>query len=60
MLKILKADGSAGTFSKSNFSDGVLTLTISGGGSVIFENVSADDSIKINSKTYTIGETKLK
>ena len=61
MLKILKADGSTGgSFSKSNFSGGVLTLTISGGGSVIFENVSASDTFKINSNTYTINGTKLK
>ena len=31
-----------------------------GGGSVIFENVSVGDAVKINSKTYTIGNTKLK
>ncbi|MBR0102968.1 MAG: hypothetical protein IJQ01_05670, partial [Selenomonadaceae bacterium] len=60
ILKILKADGSAGTFSKSNFSEGVLNLTISGGGSVIFENVNTGDQININGTTHTITGSKLK
>ena len=60
MLKILNADGSDGSFKKSKFSGGVLTLTINGGGSVIFENVSAGDTVKINSKAYTISGNKLK
>ena len=46
MLKILTTDGKAGgSFTKSSFSDSILTLTISGGGKVIFENVYSGDSI---------------
>lgn len=62
MLKILKADGSeGGTFKSATFDgDSTLTLAINGGGSVIFEEVSAGDKIKINSKTYTIKGRGLK
>ena len=45
---------------KTNNNDGVLTLNITGGGKVIFENVSAGDNININNKTYTISGSKLK
>ena len=61
MLKILKADGSAGgSFTNSLFSDGTLSLTINGGGSVIFKNVTASDKFNINGTTYKINGTKLK
>ena len=61
MLKILKADGSdGGTFKSATFDGDTLTLAISGGGSVVFEDVSAGDKIKINSKTYTIKGRGLK
>lgn len=62
MLKILKADGSeGGTFKSATFDgDSTLTLAINGGGSVLFEEVSAGDKIKINSKTYTIKGRGLK
>lgn len=60
MLQILNADGTNGSFSKSKFSGGVLTLTISGGGSVVFENVSVGDQININGTTRTINGSKLK
>ena len=61
MLKILKADGSeGGTFKSATFDGDTLTLAINGGGSVIFEEVSAGDKIKINSKTYTIKGRGLK
>ena len=61
ILKILKTNGKeGGTFKNPVFDGDTLTLAISGGGSVIFENVSAGDKIKINSKTYTIKGRTLK
>ena len=60
MLKILKSNGaSGGNFTKSNFSNGTLSLTISGGGNVIFNNVTASTEFNINSTTYTISGSKL-
>ena len=61
LLQILKSDGSkGGTFSKANFSGGDLTLTINGGGKVIFDGVSAGDKFNINGKQYTISGKTLK
>ena len=61
MLQILKSNGKAGgSFSKSKFSSGTLSLTISGGGSVIFKNVAKGDTFNINNKTYKISGSKLK
>ena len=61
MLQILKSDGKAGgSFTKSSFSGGNLTLTISGGGKVVFEGVSSGDSFNINGKNYTLSGKKLK
>ncbi|MBR0061489.1 MAG: hypothetical protein IJP68_08410, partial [Selenomonadaceae bacterium] len=61
MLKILKSNGKAGgSFTKSSFSGGNLTLTISGGGKVVFEGVSSGDSFNINGKNYTLSGKKLK
>ncbi|MBR4642210.1 MAG: hypothetical protein IKO74_05730 [Selenomonadaceae bacterium] len=61
LLQILKADGSAGgTFTKAAFASNKLTLTISGGGSIIFDGVSAGDKFNINSTTYTIKGKTLK
>ena len=60
MLQILKADGTeGGTFTDSNFSDNKLTLTIDGGGSVVFQNVNASGKFNINGTTYQINGTKL-
>lgn len=59
LLQILNADGSAGTFSGSSFSGGKLTLTIQGGGSLIFNNVSANTSFNINGTTHTISGGRL-
>ena len=60
MLKILKSDGSSGgKFSKSSFSNGTLTLTISGGGQIVLNNVSASDTFNINSTNYKISGSKL-
>ena len=60
MLKILKSNGnSGGSFSKSKFSNGTLSLTISGGGSILFDDVAEGDKFNINGKTYTLGASKL-
>ena len=61
MLKILKSDGSAGgKFTKSKYSGGTLSLTISGGGNVIFDDVSRGDTFNINNTAYKISGSKLK
>ena len=61
MLQILKSDGTAsGSFTKSAFGDGNLTLTISGGGKIVFEGVSSGESFNINGKNYTLSGKKLK
>ena len=60
MLKILKSDGSAGgKFTKSNFSGETLSLTISGGGKVILNDVDRDDRFNINGTIYRISGSKL-
>ena len=61
MLKILKSNGKdGGTFKSSKYSGGDLTLTINGGGTVIFDGVSQGDKFNINGKTYTLSGSKLK
>lgn len=61
MLRILKANGKVGgSFTDSAFSGNELTLTINGGGSVIFAGVNNGDKFNINGKTYTLGASKLK
>ena len=60
ILKILKTDGTNGTYTKAAFASNKLTLTISGGGSVIFDNVSAGSKININGTTKTISGNTLK
>ena len=61
MLKILKKNGNeGGTFSKATFSNNTLTLAILGGGKVIFDGVSAGQSININGKIRTISGNTLK
>ena len=61
MLKILKSNGKeGGSFTKSSFSGGNLTLTISGGGKVVFDGVNSGDSFNINGKNYTLSGKKLK
>ena len=59
-MTILKKDGkTGGTFTKSTFKNGDLTLTISGGGKIILYNVSKGDSVNTNGKNYTIGSKGL-
>ena len=60
MLQILNAKGKAGSFTKSKYSGGTLSLTISGGGSVIFDGVAKGDTFNINDKSYKISGSKLK
>ena len=61
MLQILKSNGkSGGSFTKSSFSDGTLSLTISGGGQVLFDYVSTSTNFNINGKSYKISGSKLK
>ena len=61
MLQILKSDGSAGgSFTKYSFSNNKLTLTIDGGGSVVFDGVKSGNSFNINSTIHTLSGKKLK
>ena len=61
MLKILKTDGKeGGSFTKAEFSGGNLTLTIDGGGTVIFDSVSKVSKFNINGNHYTIKGNTLK
>ncbi|MBR0289644.1 MAG: hypothetical protein IJQ82_11760, partial [Selenomonadaceae bacterium] len=60
MLQILKADGSAGgSFNKSFFSNNKLTLTIDGGGTVIFDDVVSSTKFNINGSSYIISGKKI-
>ena len=60
ILQILTTNGTTGgTFTKSEFTNGDLTLTISGGGKIILDDVSKGDSVNINGKNYTIGSKGL-
>ena len=61
LLKILNKDGTeGGSFKSSSFSGNDLTLTINGGGKVIFDSVSDGDTFNINNKTYTLSDKTLK
>ncbi len=60
ILKILNADGSDGSFRSSKYSGGDLTLTINGGGKIVFKDVSANTNFNINGTSYTISGSKLK
>ena len=60
MLQILKADGSAGgSFTNSAFGSGKLTLTIDGGGSVVFKGVKTSTTFNINDDAYAISGNAL-
>ena len=60
LLQILNTDGTDGSYTKAAFSSSKLTLTINGGGKVVFDNVSAGDKININGTTHTISGKTLK
>ncbi|MBR4152716.1 MAG: hypothetical protein IKT98_07120 [Selenomonadaceae bacterium] len=53
MLQILDKKGREGSFKKATFKGNDLTLTINGGGKVIFSGVNTSTSFNINGKTYT-------
>ena len=59
LLQILNKKGNTGDFKHSTFSDGILTLSISGGGKVILTGVSESTSFNINNKTYSISGNSL-
>lgn len=59
LLKILNADGSDGYFKSSKYSGGDLTLTINGGGKIIFEDVVSSTKFNINGSSYNISGSKL-
>ena len=59
MLKILNADGSDGSFKSSKYSGGDLTLTINGGGKIIFDDVAFTTKFNINGSSYNISGSKL-
>ena len=61
MLKILKANGKeGGTFTDAVFGSKKLTLTIDGGGSVVFTGAAKGDAFNINGTSYTISGKTLK
>lgn len=60
LLQILNFNGKEGTFTNSSFQNGNLTLDISGGGYVVFDGVSRNNSFNINGNSYKISGNKLK
>ena len=60
MLQILNSDGSQGSFTNSSFKNSNLTLTIDGGGKVVFSGVSKSDTFNINGTSYSISGSKLR
>lgn len=59
MLKILNADGSDGSFKSSKYSGGDLTLSINGGGKIIFDDIASNTKFNINGSSYNISGSKL-
>ena len=53
-MKILNADGTAGTFTKATFSNNNLTLNISGGGKIIFGGADSSATFNINGEIYHV------
>lgn len=61
MLTILKVNGKeGGTYNAATFADDTLTLSIKGGGKVVFASVSEGTKININDTTHTISNGTLK
>ncbi|MBR7025405.1 MAG: hypothetical protein IKI08_05295, partial [Selenomonadaceae bacterium] len=58
ILRILKADGTSGTYTGATFASNKLTLAIDGG-SVILTNVKSGSSININGTTHKISGSGL-
>ena len=59
MLQILTKKGKEGTFKKATFKGDDLTLTINGGGKVIFKNVSDATTFNINGDSYYVSDKSL-
>ena len=60
LFRIFNATGTAkASFSKSSFSDSTLTLSIKGGGAVIFNNVDTSTKFNINGTSYKVSGSKL-
>ena len=60
LLRLLTKDGkSNATFSKSAFDDDTLTLTVNGGGTVIFNNIDDETTFNINGTSYKVSGSKL-
>lgn len=62
MLKILDANGNAGTFSKASYGSGTLTLTVAdSGGTIYIKNLTTETNININGEIYHVsGKTLTK
>ena len=56
LLTILDKKGETGDFKKATFKNDTLTLSIDGGGKVMFSGVNNDTSININGDTKTVSE----
>lgn len=56
ILTILDKKGEAGDFKKATFKNETLTLSINGGGKVLFGDVYENTSININGKVRTVSE----
>ena len=60
LLQILDAKGkAAATFTKSSFKDDVLALTVSGGGTIVLNDVETSTNFNINGTSYKISGSKL-
>lgn len=59
LLQIIKSNGSEGYFTNSNFANNNLTLSISGGGRVVFQNVTSSTEFNINGTAYQIESARL-
>ena len=60
ILQILKSDGSeGGSFTDFSFKNSTLTLSVDGGGSVIFNGVKKSSTFNINGDSYKISSSKL-
>ena len=58
ILQILDAKGSKTSFSKATFSNDDLTLSVKGGGTIVFEDVDSATTFNINGTNYKISGTK--
>ena len=60
LLRIYNSSGKSKVyFSESSFRNNTLTLTITGGGTVIFNDVNTSTEFNINGRTYEVSGSKL-